>query len=149
MISIPVRLCLPPEVKILNYHIYTGCSCCTPTITIQFETRTFKGEIEADIYANGKFIEVEEGQITGSYKYSSSLEVAWNNFEFFFENEEELEQIFQKIASGKPLLEEAQYRKTPPKDLPPSFKDGYGPAVYQDILNAYRKLFGKLTLVGT
>ena len=151
MILIPLRLNLPPEVKILNYYLSTGCSCCQPTLIVKFKTPIFVGEIEADIYANGKMIEVEEGKISGSYKYSSNWEKFWNEFEFPFENQEELEEIFQKIASGKPLLEEAQYRKTPPKDLPPSFKDGYGPVVYKDIMNAYKKLFGKPTqaLVGT
>ena len=145
MISIPVRLWIPPEVKILNYHIYTGCTCCQPTLTVKFETPIFEGEIEAEIYANGKIIEVEEGHISGSYKYTSNLEWTWNHFEFPFKNQEELEQLFQRILSGEPLLKEAKTRKTLPKDLPPSFRDGYGPAVYKDIMNAYKRLFGKPT----
>jgi hypothetical protein len=141
MISIPVRLWIPSEVKILDYHVYTGCSCCTPTVTAKFETPIFEGEIEAEIYANGKIIEAEEGKISGRYKYSSPLEWTWNNFEFSFRNPKQLEQIFQQILSGKILLEEAQYRKTPPEDLPPELKNGYGEEIYNDILNAYKQLF--------
>jgi len=150
MISIPVRLWLPPKVKILNYH-FKIAKFEEPLAVIKFETPIFIGEIEADIYANGKMIEVGEGKISGSYKYSSSLEWTWNNFEFFFETQEEFDEIFKKILSGEPLLEEAQYRKNPPKGLPPSFRDGYGPTIYRDIMNAYKKLFGKPTqaLVGT
>ncbi len=151
MISVPVRLWIPPEVKILNYHIHTGCTCCQPTLTVKFETPVFVGEISANIYTDGKIIEVEEGYISGSYKYTSNLEWTWNHFEYPFKNQEELEQLFQKILSGEPLLEEAKTRKTIPKDLPHSFRDGYGPSVYKDIVNAYKRLFGKPTqaLVGT
>jgi len=147
MISIPVRVWLPSEVKILDYHLRTGCTCCSPTLTVKFESPTFVGEIETDVYANGKIINLEEGKLTGHYKYSSPLEWKWNYFEFYFKNPDELEKIFRKILSGEAILEEAELRKTVPPDIPENFKDGYGPEIFKDILNAYQKLFGKRTYV--
>jgi hypothetical protein len=138
---IPLELNLPQSVQIIDYHLYTP-SRNYPEITINFETKVFKGEIELSLYANGRILEVENGKIKGSYKYSSPLEWTWNHFEFFFNNSKELFSLIEEINSGSPLIKEAQYRQNPPKDLSPEFLNGYTPEVVEDIYSALSYLFG-------
>ncbi|GEM_PF-3076568 len=137
---IPLELNLPPQVQITGYELHTSYYGY-PEIDIEFETSQFKGFINTQLYADKTALIPQEGTIIGSYKYSSPLDWLWNNFEFNFKNPQELSRILNQILSGTPLIEEAQYRKKAPKDVPNEFTDGYGPEVYKDILKAYRRLF--------
>ncbi len=145
-VLVPLYLPLPQQVAIKNWQFEHT------ELVLDFELPgIFKGIIKAEPYFSQKSIRLYKGTLEGSYLYESKLSPLWNFFEWDINDAEEIPELIAKIKQGKPLLEEAQYRKNPPSDIPPSFRDGYGPSVYRDILNAYKRLFGKPTqaLVGT
>jgi len=115
-------------------------------IEINFDIpKIFRGTFKGKLLLYNKSGYLGPGTLKGYFLYNSGKAWLWNFFEWDINNAEEIPELIAKIKQGKTLLETAQYRKNPPSDIPPSFRDGYGPSVYRDILNAYKKLFGKPT----
>ena len=108
-------------------------------------------EIEFEVFSPSRksifrgVLRLEKGEPElkfGRYLYSSRISHLWNDFNaLYFADMSEFTAFLRRVSSGEHLLDTMIERSTPPEGTPPSFRDGYGYCVMEDIKKAIMELF--------